>query len=128
MGITTFILIIFVVPSMGQNLYSNMISLDNGNYNVSWSFNASLDTLEFLVEVRGTGWIGFGFALNAPNNMTYYDVAVGGVFENGTAYLQVQQQKLTVTICRTALCQFVKTFLILALFLFLFLHFFSSIF
>ena len=89
MGILTSLLLVFLVPTMGQNVYSNNIVLDNGNYNVSWNFNASSDTLEFLVEVRTTGWVGFGVALNAPNNMMGYDVAVGGVFNNGTGYLQV---------------------------------------
>lgn len=71
-------------------MFSNMLILDdNGHYNVSWNFNASSDTLEFLVEVRATGWIGFGVAENAPNNMMDYDVAIGGVLSNGTGYLQV---------------------------------------
>lgn len=71
-------------------MFSNMIVLDNGNYNVSWNFNSSSDTVEFLVEVRTTGWIGFGLALTAPNNMMNYDVAVGGVLSNGTGYLKVK--------------------------------------
>lgn len=71
-------------------MFSNMIVLDNGNYNVSWNFNSSSDTVEFLVEVRTTGWIGFGLALIAPNNMMNYDVAVGGVLSNGTGYLKVK--------------------------------------
>lgn len=89
MGILTCLLLVFVVPSMGQNSFSNKIVLNNGIFNVSWNFNASLDTFEFLLEVRTTGWIGFGFALNAPTNMMDYDVAVGGVLSNGTTYLQV---------------------------------------
>ncbi|KAL9982005.1 hypothetical protein ACROYT_G010784 [Oculina patagonica] len=66
-----------------------MLVLDaNGNYNVSWNFNASSDTLEFLVEVRGTGWVSFGVAKTAPNNMMGYDVAIGGVMGDGTGYLK----------------------------------------
>ena len=41
-----------------------------------------------MVEVRATGWIGFGVANHAPNNMLGYDVGVGGVF-NGSGFLQV---------------------------------------
>ena len=89
MDILTCLLLFFVVPSTGQNTFSNKIVLNNGIFNVSWNFNASLDTFEFLLEVRTTGWIGFGFALNAPTNMMNYDVAVGGVLDNGTTYLQV---------------------------------------
>ena len=51
-------------------------------------FNSSMDSLHFTLEVRATGWVGFGVATQAPNNMTYYDVAVGGVV-NGSGYLKV---------------------------------------
>ena len=51
-------------------------------------FNSSMDTLHVIVEVRATGWVGFGVANQAPNNMIGYDVAVGGVL-NGTGYLKV---------------------------------------
>lgn len=70
-------------------MFSNTIFLDNNNYNVSYNFNESADTLEFLVEVRATGWVGFGFAVRAPTNMLNYDVAVGGVLNNGSGYLKV---------------------------------------
>ena len=51
-------------------------------------YDIGMDTLHFMVEVRATGWIGFGVANQAPNNMFGYDVSVGGVF-NGSGYLQV---------------------------------------
>ncbi|XP_078365416.1 uncharacterized protein LOC144649726 isoform X1 [Oculina patagonica] len=63
-------------------------SYDNGNYNVSWTFNETSDRLYFKVEVNTTGWVGFGLANEAPTNMTDYDVAVGGVYDNGSCYLQ----------------------------------------
>ena len=70
--------------------FANFLTLDNdGNYNVSWMFNNSMDTLHFMVEVRTTGWIGFGIATVAPNNMQNYDVAVGGV-SGGIGYLKVK--------------------------------------
>ncbi|XP_067033523.1 uncharacterized protein [Acropora muricata] len=69
-------------------VFSTQLSFLGGNFNVSYNFNASSDTLEFFVEVRATGWVGFGFAENAPNNMMNYDVAVGGVFPNGSGYLR----------------------------------------
>ena len=68
--------------------FGNFLSFDNFNYNVSWMFNSSMDTLHFMVEVRSTGWIGFGVATQAPNTMIDYDVAVGGVL-GGVGYLQV---------------------------------------
>ena len=51
-------------------------------------YDSGMDTLHFMVEVRATGWIGFGVAKQAPNNMLGYDVGVGGV-SNGSGYLQV---------------------------------------
>ena len=68
--------------------FANFLSLNNGNYNASWMYNSSMDTLHFMVEVRTTGWIGFGVATQAPNNMIGYDVAVGGV-RTGVGYLKV---------------------------------------
>ncbi|XP_073246020.1 uncharacterized protein [Porites lutea] len=67
--------------------FANFLQLDNnGNYNVSWVYNNSMDTLHFMVEVKTTGWIGFGVATQAPNMMMNYDVAVGGV-SGGAGYL-----------------------------------------
>ena len=85
------LLTLFVVyAKCSSYVFSNTIVLDSkGNYNVSYNFNESADTLEFLMEVRTTGWVGFGFALNAPNNMVGYDVAIGGVLNNGTGYIKV---------------------------------------
>ena len=62
--------------------------MNNLNYNASWMYNSSNDTLHFMVEVRATGWIGFGFATQAPNNMIGYDVTVGGVLTE-VGYLKV---------------------------------------
>ena len=42
-----------------------------------------------IVQVRTTGWVGFGVAGVAPNNISNYDVAIGGVKDDGTSYLQV---------------------------------------
>ena len=74
-------------PGQPQH-FENFRSFETGNYNVSWIFNSSMDSLHFTLEVRATGWVGFGVATQAPNNMTYYDVAVGGVV-NGSGYLKV---------------------------------------
>ncbi|CAH3108261.1 unnamed protein product [Pocillopora meandrina] len=86
------ILALFVASTKSSsmyNMYSNMIMLDTkGNYNVSYNYNESTDTLEFMVQVRTAGWVGFGVAEVAPNNMSNYDVAIGGVKDDGTSYLQ----------------------------------------
>ena len=82
------------------NMYPNMIMLDDkGNYNVSYNYNESADTLEFMVQVRTTGWVGFGIAEVASNNMSYYDVAIGGVTDDGTSYLQVGRNDKSFRFC-----------------------------
>jgi len=53
---------------------------------VLWRFNDQADTMFYHVRVKTTGWVGFGFAETAPNNMINYDVIVGG-FNNGQGYL-----------------------------------------
>ena len=78
-----------VVSTRSNDLFSNMLTLDGGNYNVSWNFNATSDTLEFLVEVRTVGWVGFGVAEAPAEGMVDYDVAIGGVMNDGTSYFQV---------------------------------------
>lgn len=84
------IFLFLTVVSSESYMYSNKIVLENeGNYNVSYKFDTSSDTLEFLVEARATGWVGFGVAETAPNNMRDYDVGIGGVLSNGTGYLKV---------------------------------------
>lgn len=82
-----YLLALFVTYAESSYVFSNTISFEGGIYNTSYNFNASSDTFEFLVEVRATGWVGFGFARNAPSRMMNYDVAVGGVL-NGAGYLK----------------------------------------
>jgi len=78
--------------------FDNFLSVYNGNYNTSWMYNSSTDTLHFVVEVRATGWIGFGVATQAPANMSGYDVAVGGVISGGIGYLKVKH--MSVVVCK----------------------------
>ena len=88
------LLSLFVVCTTSSYMFSNSIIINNGAYNVSYNFNESADTLEFLVDASATGWIGFGFSLNAgPTGMVGYDVAVGGVLSNGTGYLRVSDEE-----------------------------------
>lgn len=84
-----YVLILFVVYTNTSGAFANTIVLDNGNYNVSYNYSESSDTLEFLVEVRATGWVGFGFVLNVPNDMKNCDVAVGGVPSDRSGYIRV---------------------------------------
>ena len=84
-----FLLTLFVVSTRSSGMFSNMLPLDGGSYNVSWNFNATSDMLEFLVEVRTVGWVGFGVAEAPAIGMMDYDVAIGGVLSNGTSYFEV---------------------------------------
>ena len=62
----------------------------------------------FKVEVKATGWIGFGISrLLWPrnedlqwnrNSMLYYDVIVGGMSENKTQYYKVSWNLVYLTI------------------------------
>lgn len=72
-------------------MFSNMLTLNDGKYNVSWNFNATSDTLEFLVEVMTVGWVGFGVAEAPAERMENYDVAIGGVSNIGTQYFGVRE-------------------------------------
>ena len=98
------ILALFVASTKSSsmyNMYSNMIILDDkGNYNVSYNYYEFADRLEFMVQVRTTGWVGFGIAEVASNSMSYYDVAIGGVTDDGTSYLQVGRNNKTLNYLR----------------------------
>jgi len=61
------------------------LSLDNGNVNVSWMYNTAREELYFEVNVKAEGWVGFGFA-STPENMSNYDVVIGGQTVAGTPY------------------------------------------
>ena len=71
----------------------NFMSFNGGKYNVSWMHNTSMDTLHFMVEVMGTGWIGLGFANEVPpdtSSMVGYDVAVAMVDPAGDGSMMVK--------------------------------------
>ena len=65
------------------------MELDSGNIKVQWLYNKMADKLTFHLEVKTVGWVGFGFALTAPNEMKDYDVVIGGVTDAGVNYLKV---------------------------------------
>lgn len=70
-------------------IFNKIVFGYEGNYNVLYSFNVFFDMLEFLVEVRVIGWVGFGVVEIVLNNMIDYDVVIGGVLRNGIGYLKV---------------------------------------
>ena len=87
----------FAMPSDIE--YTNFTSFADGKYTARWKFHNETEIFYFKVEVKATGWVGFGISrLLWPSNerlqwnrrsMRYYDVIVGGVFGNGTEYHKV---------------------------------------
>ena len=63
-------------------------AFDDNKFLVLWRFDDQADKIHVHLRVKTTGWIGFGFAQTAPNDMRDYDVIVGG-FSNGRGYLWV---------------------------------------
>ena len=71
-----------------EALRPTSLSLDNGNFNVSWTYNTVREELYFEVNVKAEGWVGFGFTFT-PENMSNYDVVIGGQTVAGTSYFNV---------------------------------------
>ena len=63
-------------------------AFDDNKFFAMWRFDDQADKIHVHLRVKTTGWIGFGFAQTAPNDMRDYDVIVGG-FSNGRGYLWV---------------------------------------
>ena len=80
------LLVVFV--SCFHNGLGTRVSFDNGNFNVSWTYNRDADELYFEVDAKATGWIGFGFT-HTPKNMSNYDIVIGGQTSAGQSYFNV---------------------------------------
>ena len=63
-------------------------AFDDNKFLAMWRFDDQAEKIHVHLRVKTTGWIGFGFAQTAPNDMRDYDVIVGG-FSNGRGYLWV---------------------------------------
>jgi len=91
--------VLLVSPFSSGIEYSNSSSFNDGNYKVHWKFENETEMFYFKVEVKATGWIGFGISrLLWPKeeslqwnrkSMQSYDVVVGGMFDNKTHYFKV---------------------------------------
>lgn len=51
-------------------------------------YNTVREELYFEVNVKAEGWVGFGFTVT-PENMSNYDVIIGGQTVAGTSYFNV---------------------------------------
>ena len=61
---------------------------DENRFALLWRFDDQTNMIYYHLRVKTTGWVGFGFAEKAPNNMMDYDVIVAG-YSNGQGYLWV---------------------------------------
>lgn len=64
------------------------MSFDNGNFDASWSYSQDFDEFYFEVNAKTSGWVGFGFTFT-PENMSNYDVVIGGQTDWGQSYFYV---------------------------------------
>lgn len=60
-------------------------------FKVCWGYNESTDIVNFALEVKTLGWVGFGFA-HKIHRMQNYDVIVGKI-QNGRESLTVNLYK-----------------------------------
>ena len=67
---------------------STKVFSDEGRILVSWSYNEEAGKLSFTVNASTVGWVGFGFALFAPNKMQDYDLILAG-YKEGRGYIFV---------------------------------------
>jgi hypothetical protein len=68
--------------------YNNSTILDDkDSVKLSWTYEGGQDVLFMALEVKATGWVGFGFARRIFE-MQGYDVIIGKV-ENGKGTLTV---------------------------------------
>ena len=70
----------------GMMPYANVTAGDN--FELKWTYENNM--LYFKMKCKGLGWCGVGFSrVGNGSDMVQYDIAVGGVAANMTAYLYV---------------------------------------
>lgn len=60
---------------------------DLGMFTVTWEMNESSHLVTFTLDVKTSGWIGFG--INNKDGLDGGDFFIGGVYPNGTSYFTV---------------------------------------
>ena len=78
--------LLFLTLSTAFPLFTHRF--DTNRFLLLWRFDDQADKVFYHLRVKTTGWVGFGFAETAPNNMQNYDVIVAG-YNNGQGYLWV---------------------------------------
>ena len=66
----------------------------NGNFMLHWTYSNNM--LMFNMTCKATGWCAVGFTTTSDGRgMVRYDIAAGGVYGNGTSYLEVSLYNVT---------------------------------
>ena len=98
----------FIVTFCCAVEYPYNLSLQQDKYTAYWNYDNETDKFFFKVEVKNvSGWIAFGVSrLLHPteadlqwnfNMMEYYDILVGGIYDNRTNYFKVCNLRTTTT-------------------------------
>lgn len=83
-----------------QSQFNNCDYLDHVKaFKVCWAYNQSTDIVNFALDVKTLGWVGFGFA-HKIHKMQNYDVIVGKI-QNGKESLTVNLYKCLSVRCLT---------------------------
>lgn len=78
-GLTLLVVAVFLSESKAAEMNEyQMVSLNNGAYNVLWKYDMLKDTFMFNVTVNATGWVAFGVS-KSFGQMNGYDVIIGSV-------------------------------------------------
>ena len=95
--------------------YPNTLSLQRDKYTAYWNYDNETEKFFFKVKVKNvSGWIAFGVSrLLLPTKadrqwnlgmMEYYDILVGGIYDNRTIYFKV------CNLCGTYRCSFTYSY------------------
>eukprot|EP00112_Aurelia_sp_Birch-Aquarium-sp1_P005363 Seg1607.2 transcript_id=Seg1607.2/GoldUCD/mRNA.D3Y31 product="DBH-like monooxygenase protein 1" protein_id=Seg1607.2/GoldUCD/D3Y31 len=81
--------LIFIVRANLSSKYDHAAYLDvNENFKVYWSVKDVDKAVHFAVEVKTTGWVGFGISKGLAGNMKGADMCVGWVDKSGKAHIE----------------------------------------
>ena len=69
--------------------FEHAIWLQKGNYKLHWRVNQDKKTITFGVEVKTTGWIGFGISEKLTGKLQNADFMIAWMKQDGTAKLKV---------------------------------------
>lgn len=87
---------------------ANMRMTLDGKLKVYWMYNQSMDAVWFKVVTQVTGYAAVGVSAPGAMSMNNYDMAVGGVMDDGTPYLWVSECCLILAIIANFVAYFIR--------------------